>query len=140
MVEHGVLIGHVVSSRGLEVERDKIDIIQSLPYPKCVKEVRTFLGHVGFYRKFIKDFSKIVSPLCALLTKGALFDFNADCRRAFDKLKSKLTTTPIVQALIRLPFELMCNASDMVVGAVLNQRVGMISHVIYYASRTLNVA
>ena len=74
MVEHGVVLGHVVSSRGLEVDKAKVDIIQSLPYPKCVKDVRSFLGHVGFYRRFIKDFSKIASPLCVLLAKDVPFD------------------------------------------------------------------
>ena len=58
--------------------------------------MKSFLGHVSFYRRFIKDFSKIASPLCALLVKDALFDFNEDCRRAFDQLKLKLTTNPIV--------------------------------------------
>jgi len=77
-----------VSSKGLEVDKAKIDIIQSLSYPKCVKEVRSFLGHVGFYRRFMKDFSKIGSPLCALLVKDALFDFNENCRRVFDQLYS----------------------------------------------------
>ena len=96
MVEHGVLLGHVVSNKGLEVDKAKVEIVQSLPYPQCVKEVRSFLGHVSFYRRFIKDFSKIASPLCVLLAKDALFDFNEDCRIAFDQLKLKLTTTSIV--------------------------------------------
>ena len=123
----------------LEVDKAKVEIIQSLPYPKCVKEVRSFLGHVGFYRSFIKGFSKIVSPLCVLLAKDASFDLNEDCRRAFDQLKLKLTTTPIVQPLNwSLPFELMCDASDKAVGAVLGQRVGKVPHVIYYASKTLD--
>ena len=81
MVEHRLVLGHVVSSRGLEVDKAKVDIIQSLPYPKCVKDVRSFLGHVGFYRRFIKDFSKIASPLCALLAKDVPFDFNENCMR-----------------------------------------------------------
>ena len=68
-----------------KVDKANIVVIQSLPYPKCVKEVRPFLGHVGFYRRFIKNFSKIASPLCALLIKDTLFDFNKDCRRAFDQ-------------------------------------------------------
>ena len=97
MVEHGVVLSHVLSSKGLEVDKAKVKIIQSLSYPKCVKEVRSFLGHGVFYRRFIKDFSKIASLLCALLAKDAYFDFNEDCRRAFDQLKLKLTTTRIVQ-------------------------------------------
>jgi len=82
---------------GLEVDKAEVEIIQSLPYPQCAKEVRSFLSPVGFYRRFIKDFSKIDSHLCSLLAKDDLFDFNEDCRRAFDQLQLKLTTTPIVQ-------------------------------------------
>jgi len=96
MVEHGVVLGLVLSSRGLEVDKAKVDIIQSSPYLRCVKDVRSFLGHVGFYRRFIKDLSKIASPLCAFLAKDASFDFNDDCMRAFNQLKWKLTTSPIV--------------------------------------------
>ena len=69
MVEQGVELGHVVSSKGLEVDKAKVEVISSLSYPTCVREVRSFLGHAGFYMCFIKDFSKIASPLCALLPK-----------------------------------------------------------------------
>jgi len=69
MVEQGIVLEHVVSSRGLEIDKAKIDVISSLPYPSCVREVRSFLGHAGFYRCFIKDFSKITAPLCKLLAK-----------------------------------------------------------------------
>ena len=81
MVEHGVVLGHVVSSTVLEVYKAKVKIIQSLSYPQCVREVRSFLGHVGFYRRLIEDFSKIPSPLCPLLAKDTLFDFNEDYRK-----------------------------------------------------------
>ena len=82
---HGAVLGRLVSSRGLEVDKAKVDVIQSLPYPRGVNDARSFLGHVGFYRRFIKDFSKIGSPLCALLVKDVSFDFNDDCMRAFDQ-------------------------------------------------------
>ncbi|XP_070008517.1 uncharacterized protein [Nicotiana sylvestris] len=82
-----------------------------------VKGVRSVLGHAGFYRRFIKDFSKVVNPLCKLLEKDAKFVFNEECMIAFELLKYKLTTTPIITAPNwSLPFELMCDVSDVVVG------------------------
>ena len=82
----------------------------------------SFLGHAGFYRRFIKDFSKISHPLCNLLTKESTFDFNDECMLAFTTLKDKLTSTPVIMPPNwSLPFELMCDASDYDVGAVLGQ-------------------
>ena len=78
MVEQGTILGHVVSSKGIEVDRAKIDIIHSLPYPTSVWEVRSFLGHVGFYQRFINNFSKIVLPLCKLLQKDEAFVFDKE--------------------------------------------------------------
>ena len=97
MVQKGIVLRHVVSSRGIEVDKAKIEIIQSLPYPTNVWEVRAFLGHAGFYRRFIKDFSKIASPLCKLLAKDVEFIFDDACKVAFDKLKKLLTSAPIIQ-------------------------------------------
>ena len=90
-------MGHVVSAREIEVDKTKIDVIKSLHYPTCVREVRSFLSHVGFYRHFIKDFSKIAQPLCKLFQKDVTFDFNEACKVAFDKLKGLLTSAPIIQ-------------------------------------------
>jgi len=73
MVERGIVLGHVVSNEGIEVDKAKVDIIQSLPYPQTIREVRSFYGHFEFYCRFIKDFSKIASPLCDLLAKDACF-------------------------------------------------------------------
>ncbi|CAN6687819.1 unnamed protein product [Malus baccata var. baccata] len=141
MVKHGIVLGHLISSKGIEVDKAKIEVIAKLPQPTSVKNVRSFLGHAGFYRRFIKDFSKISRPLCNLLAKDACFDFNADCHDAFNKLKDLLTSAPIITAPDwTLPFELMCDASDYAVGAVLGQRRDKLPHVIYYASRTLNDA
>ena len=97
----------------------------------CALPICSFLGHAGFYRRFIKDFSKISSPLCELLKKDVGFVFNKACMTAFDELKRHLTTAPIIQAPDwSKPFELMCDASDYAVGVVLGQKEGRASHVI----------
>ncbi|KAK8649407.1 hypothetical protein V6N13_130136 [Hibiscus sabdariffa] len=125
----------------MEVDKAKIDVIRKLPPPTTVKGIRSVLGHAGFYRRFIEDFSKITKPLCSLLEQGRQFEFNEDCIQAFNLLKQKLVSTPIVEPPYwTLPFELMCDASDYAVGAVLGQRKGRIFHPIYYASKTLNDA
>ncbi|KAH9752794.1 hypothetical protein KPL71_014847 [Citrus sinensis] len=134
MVNQGIVLGHVISEKGIEVDKSKIDLIRSLPPPTSVRGVRSFLGHAGFYHRFIKDFSKIALPLCNLLQKDATFDFNEECQKAFKKLKEVLTSAPVIQPPNwDLPFEIMCNANDYAVGAVLGQRVGKLPHVIVYS-------
>ncbi|KAL4354227.1 hypothetical protein GQ457_06G011410 [Hibiscus cannabinus] len=141
MVDEGIVLGHKISSKGMEVDKAKIEVISKLPPPTTVKGIRSFLGHAGFYRRFIEDFSKITKPLCSLLEQGRPFEFDKDCTKAFNLLKQKLVTAPIVEPPDwKLPFELMCDASDYAVGAVLGQRKGKIFHPIYYASKTLNDA
>ncbi|XP_071923067.1 uncharacterized protein [Coffea arabica] len=141
MVDHGIVLGHVVSSKGIEVDRAKIDIISALPYPASVREVRSFLGHPIFYRRFIKDFSKIGASLFQLLQKDMTFELDNKCERAFDTLKKLLISPPIIQPFDwSLSFEIMCDTSDHAVRAVLGQKVGNAAHVIYYVSRALNGA
>ena len=141
MVKQGIVLGHIISSKGNEVDKAKVDLISNLPPPKTVREVRTFLRHAGFYRRFIKDFHKISRPLCNLLTKDVPFVFYDSCHVAFEKLKQLLISSPIIQPLNwSLPFEFMCDASDYALEAVLGHRVDRIPHVIYYASITLNDA
>jgi hypothetical protein len=141
MVKQGIFLGHVIYSKGIEVDKAKVDLISTLPPPRTVKEIQSFLGHAGFYRRFITDFSKIARPLCNLLAKNVLFDFNDKCQTAFEILKKTLTSTPIIQPPNwGLPFEIMCDASAYTVGAMLGQRVEKLSYVIYYASKTLNDA
>ncbi|GJX08218.1 reverse transcriptase domain-containing protein [Tanacetum coccineum] len=141
MVKEGIVLGHKVSSAGLEVDKAKIDVISKLPPPTNIKGVRSFLGHAGFYRRFIKDFSKIARPITKLLEKDTPFEFDDECQKAFESLKEKLTCAPvIVSPNWNLPFELMCDASDFAVGAVLGQKDGKNFHPIYFASKTLNSA
>ena len=120
MVNQGIVLGQVISSRGIEVDKVKIELISKLPSPTNVKIVRQLLGHAGFYRRFIKDFSKISKPLYKLLEKDAKFAWDRDCQKNFEELRSHLTTAPILRAPNwQLPFEVMCDASDLAIGAVL---------------------
>ena len=141
MVQEGIVLGHRISAREIEVDRAKIEAIEKLPPPSSVKGIRSFLGHAGFYRRFIKDFSHIAKPLSNLLVQGIPFEFDSQCLQAFTVLKDKLISAPIVVALDwSFPFELMCDTSDYAIGAVLGQKREKIFQVIYYASRTLNDA
>ena len=141
MVQEGIVLGHRISARGIEVDRAKIEAIEKFPPPSSVKGIRSFLGHAGFYRRFIKDFSQIAKPLSNMLVQGIPFEFDSQCLHAFSVLKDKLISALIVVAPDwSFPFELMCDASDYAIGAVLGQKREKIFQVIYYASRTLNDA
>ena len=96
MVKSGIVLGHVISEKGIEVDKAKIEVMKSLPPPRSVKDIRSFLGHARFYRRFIKDFSKITRPLCTLLQKDVEFKFDEDCSIAFQILKEALTSAPII--------------------------------------------
>ncbi|KAH9803133.1 hypothetical protein KPL71_001653 [Citrus sinensis] len=138
MVQEGIVLGHKISKDGIEVDKAKIKVIDKLPPPTSVKGIRRFLGHAGFYRRFIKDFSKVAKPLYSLLEHDKPFHFDKDCLQAFRELKKALITAPVVISPDwTLPFELMCDASDHSVGAVLGQRKDKFFHSIYYASKTL---
>nr|GFC06711.1 reverse transcriptase domain-containing protein [Tanacetum cinerariifolium] len=120
MVKECIVLGHKISKKGIEVDKAKIEVILKLPHPTTVKGIRSFLGHAGFYRRFIKDFSKISQPMTHLLEKNSPFIFSNECIQAFRTLKDKLTEAPILIAPNwDQPFELMCDASDFAVGAVL---------------------
>ncbi|GJX37423.1 reverse transcriptase domain-containing protein [Tanacetum coccineum] len=141
MVKEGIVLGHKISKSGIEVDRAKIDVIAKLPYPTNVKGVRSFLGHAGFYQRFIKDFSNIARPMTHLFIKDAKFIFSNKCMQAFNILKNKLTSAHVIIAHDwNLDFELMCDASDYAVGAVLSQHIDKFFSTIYYASKTMNDA
>ncbi|GJR38230.1 reverse transcriptase domain-containing protein [Tanacetum coccineum] len=141
MVKEGIVLGHKISKSGLEVDRAKVEVIAKLPHPTTVKGVRSFLGHAGFYQRFIQDFSKIARPMTHLLEKETPFFFSEECIDSFNTLKRKLTEAPILIAPDwDLPFELMCDASDFAIGAVLGQRKNKHFQPIHYASKTMNEA
>ncbi|GJV65638.1 reverse transcriptase domain-containing protein [Tanacetum coccineum] len=101
MVKEGIMLGHKVSEAGLEVNKAKIKVIYKLPPPTNIKGIRSFLGHASFYRRFIKDFSKIARPLTKLLEKDTLFERNEECHNAFKLLKEKLTCAPVIILLLQ---------------------------------------
>nr|CAN63866.1 hypothetical protein VITISV_009558 [Vitis vinifera] len=113
MVQQGIVLGHIISKKDIEVDKARLELIVKLTSPTTVKGVRQFLGHVGFYRRFIKDFSKLSKPLCEFLAKDAKFVWDE---------------------------RLMCDANDFAIGVVLGQREDGKPYVIYYASKTLNEA
>jgi hypothetical protein len=141
MVKQGIVLRHVIFERGNKVDKAKVETVEQLPPPTDVKSLRSFLGHGGFYRRFIKDFSMITKRLTNLFQKDVAFDFDEKCLAAFKTLKCALVSAPIIQPPDwSQPFEIMCDASDYAVGVVLGQRKEGRVHNVYYASKTLNEA
>ncbi|GJX19038.1 reverse transcriptase domain-containing protein [Tanacetum coccineum] len=141
MVKEGIVLGHKISKSVIEVDKAKVDVIAKLPHSTSVKGIRSFLGHVGFYRRFIQDFSKIARTMTHLLEKDTPFIFSKECVESFNILKKKLTEAPIlVSSDWDLPFEIMCDASDYAVGAVLGQRKTKHFQPIHYANKTMTDA
>lgn len=132
-------LGHTVTKDGVKPNSDKIEVIKNWPEPKNEKELKQFLGTIGYYRRFIKDFAKMVKPLTQLLRKDTSFEFTPEITRCFEKCKSLLTLDPILAYPdFTKDFILTTDASDFAVGAVLSQgQIGK-DRPIAYASRTLN--
>ena len=140
MVTKGIVLGHEISAAGLKVDQAKVSVIKTL-FATYNKGIRSFPGDVGFYRRFIRDFLKISRPLCRLLEKDANFDFDESCRSAFEEIKSILVIVPIMATPEwNKEFEIMCDANDYAMRAVLGQRTENISKAMYYASKTFNEA
>ncbi|XP_057965369.1 patellin-6-like [Malania oleifera] len=141
MVSSGLVLGHLVSEHGIEVDRAKVELISQLPIPKIVRDIRSFLGHVIFYRRFIQNFSSIAKPLCSLLQNETEFLWTDAYEQTFETLKKHLTIAPIIQPpRWDMSFEIMADASDFALGAILSQRVDNKPSIIYYANHTLNDA
>nr|GEZ30210.1 reverse transcriptase domain-containing protein [Tanacetum cinerariifolium] len=141
MVKEGIVLGYKISKKGIEVDKAKVDVISKIPHPATVKGIRSFLGHAGFYRHFIKDFSKIARLITRLLEKDTPFIFSQECVDAFQTLKIKLTEAPILIAPDwDMPFELMYDASDFAIEAVLGQRQDKHLRPRHYAKKTMTEA
>ena len=124
MVTEGIVLGHRISVVRLEVDQAKVSIIKTLLSTTTVKGIRSFLGHAGLYRRFIKDFSKIARPLCRLLEKDTKFNFDEACQSSFEDIKSRLVEAPIMaKPNSNNEFEIMCDAGDYAMGAVLGQKI-----------------
>ena len=131
----------MISAAGLEVDQAKVSIIRNLIPPTTVRGIRSFLGHAGFYIRFIRDFSKIARPLCRLLEKDAKFNFDESCQNSFEEIKSRLVEAPIMaKPDWNREFKIMCDASDFAMGAVLGQKAEKVFKAIYYTNKTFNEA
>ena len=129
---------HIVSGKDLEVDKARIEVIQNLPLPGTVRDLRSFLGHVGFYRRFIQGFAKVSKPLTTLLCKGKDFIIDEEGKRVFTMLNQALIEAPILQiSYWDLAFEIICDASNYTVGAVLGQCLDKKPTAICYTSKTL---
>ena len=134
-------LGFVVSSNGVSPDTDKIEAVRSFPVPKCVKDVRSFLGLCNYYRRFVEGFAKIASPLNRLTRKNVGFVWSSDCDVAFKELKNRLCSPPILSYPdFEKPFHLYTDASKSSIGYVLGQKIDGKEHVVAYGGRELNLA
>ncbi len=136
-----VFLGHVVNKEGTKPDPSKIDAVLHFPTPKTVTNVRSFLGLTGYYRKYLREYSRIASPLFELTKKDMAFVWDQNCQRAFDDLKRALVEAPIlVRPDFKEPFCLDVDWSTKGVGVILSQRESRCKKVVAYASKALTVA
>ena len=135
-----LFLGHRVSSEGIATDSSKIDQVSSWPIPQTVRDVRSFLGLASYYRRFVENFSSIAAPLTELTRKHARFVWSRECEQAFNVLKAKLCSAPVLAYPIfnsAVPFILKTDASDLGIGAILAQKHNGFERVVAYASRKL---
>jgi hypothetical protein len=141
MLTEGIVLGHHISGSGMRVDPTKIHIITQIRIPSPQKEVCSFLGHVGYYRRFILNFTSLATPLFKLLSKEAEFNWDDECQISFEILKQKLSTTPVLRGPNwSLPFHICIDASDTALGAVLGQRENQMPYAIYFVSKNMSPA
>ncbi|WVZ93642.1 hypothetical protein U9M48_039607 [Paspalum notatum var. saurae] len=127
-------LGHILSEKGVAVDPSKVKDVLNWKQPETVTEIRSFLGLAGYYRRFIKDFSKTAKPMTSLTKKNAKYVWSSNCEEAFQTLKKLLTSAPVLaQPDVTKPFDVYCDASGNGLGCVLMQE----GRVIAYASHQL---
>lgn len=132
-------LGFVINQDGIKPDPKKVEAIKTLPSPKNVREVRSFMGMCSYYRRFVPNFSKIAEPLILLTRKHARFKWNDACQSAFDFLKNSLTVVPLLSYPDpNKPYVLYTDASDTCIGACLTQTVETEEKPIYFLSHKLS--
>jgi hypothetical protein len=136
----GILLGHIVCIQGLLIDMTKIIVIVNLPAPKIVCQLRAMLGHMGYYRKFIKGYSQITTPMEKMLRKDTKYQWNDECQHGLDTLKEKMVTAPILVFLDwEKTFHVHVDASTIALGAILAQPgAGYLDHLIAFTRRKLS--
>jgi hypothetical protein len=141
MLTEGIVLGHHISRSGMRVDLEKIYVITQIKIPSSQNEFRSFLGHAGYYRRFIPNFTSLATLLFKLLSKEAKFKWDDECQISFEILKQKLSTTPVLRGENwPLPFHICTDASDTSLGVVLGQRENQIHYAIYFISKNLSPA
>jgi hypothetical protein len=139
MLTDGIILGHHISAKGIQVDPTKIKVILNLSNSTFAKRGTSFLGYVGYYRRFIENFSQIAHPLFSLLNKNSEFLWTESCQHALEELKSKVFEAPILRGPNwSLPFHISTDASDTTIGVVLGQLEGNDPYTIYYINKNLS--
>lgn len=132
-------LGHIITQEGVKPNPEKISIIKNFPIPKTQKDIKSFLGLLGYYRRFIRDFAKITKPMTKCLKKNATVIHDEEFIKSFNTAKEILTNDPILQYPdFSKEFILTTDASNVAIGAVLSQGTIPSDKPVAYASRTLN--
>jgi hypothetical protein len=139
ILTEGIVLGHHISGSGMRVDHAKIHINTQIIIPSSQKEVHIFLGHGGYYRRFILNFTSLAIPLFKLLSKKAEFNWNDECQVSFEILKQKLSSTPVLrEPNWSIPFHICTDASDTSLGSVLGQRENQMPYSIYFVSKNIS--
>lgn len=140
MFNEGIVLGHHISGNGIKVDSSKAKVISKLSIPSCQRDVRSFLGFTGYYRRIIENFTNIASPLFKLITKDCEFSWNFDCQKAFETLKNNISEAPILKGPNwKFHFHISIDASDTSLGVTLGQK-DLTPYAIYYTSKNLTPA